>query len=120
DCRAHGRPARQRGGARPAYRLFPADNGSGRIRSRKFCSRTDCRPARDHSDLLPGFLVKSAKMIALIIHILIAAIIVGLLLWILETIPVFTPYRQIVRVVVVVLFVLWLVLQLLPLAGIRF
>ena len=58
-------------------------------------------------------------MIALIIHILIVAIIVGLLLWVLETIPVFVPYRQIVRIVVIVLFALWLVIQLLPLAGIH-
>ena len=58
-------------------------------------------------------------MIALIIHILIVAIIVGLLLWVLETIPVFVPYRQIIRIVVIVLFALWLVIQLLPLAGIH-
>ena len=58
-------------------------------------------------------------MIALIIHILIVAIIVGLLLWVLETIPVFLPYRQIIRIVVIVLFALWLVIQLLPLASIH-
>jgi hypothetical protein len=59
-------------------------------------------------------------MIALIVHILIAAIIVALLLWILTLIPLGEPYTQIVRVVVLVLFVLWLVLQLLPLAGLHY
>jgi hypothetical protein len=58
-------------------------------------------------------------MISLIIHILIAAVIVALLLWILESIPSFAPFRQIVRIVVVVLFALWLIVQLLPLAGIH-
>lgn len=58
-------------------------------------------------------------MVALIVHILIAAIIVGLLLWVLEMIPVLAPFRQIVRVVVLVLFAIWLILQLLPLAGIH-
>jgi hypothetical protein len=58
-------------------------------------------------------------MITLIVHILIAAIIVGLLLWLLMQIPFFAPYAQIVRIVVLVLFVLWLILQLLPLMGVR-
>lgn len=58
-------------------------------------------------------------MITLIIHILIAAIIVGLLLWLLTQIPFFAPYAQIVRVVVLVLFVIWIILQLLPLLGIH-
>jgi hypothetical protein len=58
-------------------------------------------------------------VIALIVHILIAAIIVGLLLWVLSLIPFFAPYSQIVRIVVAVLFVIWLIMQLLPLSGIR-
>jgi hypothetical protein len=58
-------------------------------------------------------------VIALIVHILIAAIIVGLLLWVLSLIPFFAPYSQIVRIVVAVIFVIWLIMQLLPLSGIR-
>ena len=58
-------------------------------------------------------------MITLIIHILIAAIIVGLLLWLLSQIPVFAPFTQIIRVVIIVLFVIWVILQLLPLLGIK-
>ena len=58
-------------------------------------------------------------MITLIIHILIAAIIVGLLLWALLQIPFFAPYARIIQVVVTVLFVIWVILQLLPLLGIR-
>jgi hypothetical protein len=58
-------------------------------------------------------------VIALIVHILIAAIIVGLLLWVLSLIPFFAPYSQIVRIVVAVLFVIWVIMQLLPLSGIR-
>jgi len=58
-------------------------------------------------------------MITLIVHILIAAIIVGLLLWLLTQIPFFAPFAQIIRVVVVVLFVIWVILQLLPLLGIH-
>jgi hypothetical protein len=58
-------------------------------------------------------------VIALIVHILIAAIIVGLLLWVLSLIPFFAPYSQIVRIIVTVLFVIWLIMQLLPLSGIR-
>ena len=58
-------------------------------------------------------------MITLIVHILIAAIIVGLLLWLLTQIPFFAPFAQIIRVVVVTLFVIWVILQLLPLLGIH-
>jgi hypothetical protein len=58
-------------------------------------------------------------VITLIIHILIAAIIVGLLLWVFAQLPFLAPYGQIVRIVVVVLFVIWLILQLVPLLGIR-
>jgi hypothetical protein len=58
-------------------------------------------------------------VITLIIHILVAAIIVGLLLWLLTQIPFFAPYAQIVRVVVLVLFVIWLILQLVPLLGVH-
>ena len=58
-------------------------------------------------------------MITLVIHILIAAIIVALLIWVLSMIPGVAPYLQIVRIVVIVLFVLWLIVQLLPLAGIH-
>ena len=47
----------------------------------------------------------------LIVHILIAAIIVGLLLWILRMIPIFGPYMHVVRIVVIT--------ELLPFAGIR-
>jgi hypothetical protein len=58
-------------------------------------------------------------MITLIVHILIAALIVGLLLWCVTQIPFFAPFAQVIRVVVVVLFVIWLILQLLPLLGIH-
>jgi len=58
-------------------------------------------------------------MITLIIHIVIAAIIVALLIWVFSMIPGVAPYLQIVRIVVIVLFVLWLIVQLLPLAGIH-
>jgi hypothetical protein len=56
-------------------------------------------------------------MITLIVHILIAAIIVGLLLWILSQIPTFAPFAHIVRIVIIVLFAIWLIWQLLPLLG---
>ena len=62
---------------------------------------------------------RRTPMITLIIHILIAAIIVGLLLWALLQIPFFAPYARIIQVVVTVLFVIWIILQLLPLLGIR-
>jgi hypothetical protein len=58
-------------------------------------------------------------VITLIVHILIAAIIIGLLLWLLAQIPFLAPYSQIVRIVVLVLFVIWLIMQLLPLLGIH-
>jgi hypothetical protein len=59
-------------------------------------------------------------MITLIVHILVAALMVGLLLWVAALIPPLNPFLPIVRVVVIVLFVIWLIVELLPLAGIKF
>jgi hypothetical protein len=59
-------------------------------------------------------------MITLIVHILVAALMVGLLLWVAALIPSLNPFLPIVRVVVIVLFVIWLIFELLPLAGIKF
>ena len=58
-------------------------------------------------------------MITLIVHILIAAIILGLLLWCIQQIPFFVPIAQVLRIVVIVLFVIWVVVQLLPMLGVH-
>jgi hypothetical protein len=55
----------------------------------------------------------------LIIHILIAALIAGVLLWALSQIPPLAPFYAILRTLVIVLFAVWLILQLLPLMGIH-
>lgn len=56
-------------------------------------------------------------MLSLLITILVVCIIFALIWWILTQIPLPAPFAQIVRVVVVVIFCIWLIYMLLPLAG---
>lgn len=56
-------------------------------------------------------------MLGLLVTILVMAIIFGLIWWIISVIPLPAPFAQIVRVVCVVIFCIWLVYLLLPLAG---
>ena len=56
-------------------------------------------------------------MLTIIIHILIVALILGLIFWAAGLIPPLVPFLSIVRVVVIVLFVIWVILQLVPLLG---
>jgi uncharacterized membrane protein (DUF106 family) len=51
------------------------------------------------------------------ITILVVCIIFALIWWILTQIPLPAPFAQIVRVVVVVIFCIWLIYELLPMAG---
>jgi hypothetical protein len=59
-------------------------------------------------------------MITLIVHILVVALVLGLLLWAAGMVPPLNPFMPAVRIVVIVLFVIWLIFELLPLAGIKF
>jgi hypothetical protein len=56
-------------------------------------------------------------MLSLLITILVMCIIFGLIWWIFTQIPLPAPFAQIARVVVVVIFCIWLIYLLLPLAG---
>lgn len=53
-------------------------------------------------------------MLALLVSILIAAIVIGLLYWIVTLIPLPAPMDRILQVVVVVIFVIYLLYMLLP------
>jgi hypothetical protein len=56
-------------------------------------------------------------MISLLVTVLVMCIIFGLLWWIVSVIPLPPPFAQVARVVVVVIFCLWLIYLLLPMAG---
>ena len=56
-------------------------------------------------------------MISILVTVLVMAIIFGLIWWVLSVIPLPPPFGQIARVVCVVIFCLWLIYLLLPLAG---
>ena len=58
-------------------------------------------------------------MITILVHILIAALILGVLLWAAGQIPPLAPFLSVIRIVIIVLFVIWIVLQLMPLAGLK-
>jgi hypothetical protein len=56
-------------------------------------------------------------MLSLFISVLVMCIIFGLIFWILSQIPIPAPFAQIARVVCVVIFCLWLLYLLVPLAS---
>lgn len=56
-------------------------------------------------------------MISLLIYVLIMCIVLALVWWILTMLPLPDPAKQIVTVVLVVIFVIALIYLLLPLAG---
>ena len=56
-------------------------------------------------------------MLGLLITILVMCIIFGLIWWIFTQIPLPQPFAKIAQVVIVVLFCIWLIYELLPLAG---
>jgi hypothetical protein len=60
-------------------------------------------------------------MIASLIHLLVILIVVGLILWLLmyavDNIPMFAPFQQVARVVITVIGVLILILLLLQFVG---
>jgi hypothetical protein len=56
-------------------------------------------------------------MLSILITILVACIIFGLIWWILSIIPLPPPFGQVARVVLAVIFCIWLIYLLLPMAG---
>jgi hypothetical protein len=56
-------------------------------------------------------------MLGLLVSILVACIVFGLLFWIISLIPLPPPFGQIIRVVLVVIFAIWIIYTLLGLAG---
>jgi hypothetical protein len=56
-------------------------------------------------------------MLSILVTILVVGIICALIYWILSVLPLPAPFAQIIRVVVVVIFCIWLIYLLLPLAG---
>jgi hypothetical protein len=56
-------------------------------------------------------------MLGLLVTILVMCIIFGLIWWIISVIPLPPPFARIAQVVCVVLFCLWLIYLILPLAG---
>ena len=56
-------------------------------------------------------------MLSLLVSILVACIIFGLIYWILTVIPLPAPFAQIIRVVLIVIFCIWIIYILLGLTG---
>ena len=56
-------------------------------------------------------------MLSLLVTILVVCIIFSLIWWVFTQLPLPAPFAQIARVVIVVLFVVWLLYILIPLAG---
>jgi len=58
-------------------------------------------------------------MLSLLVSLLIGLIIVGLLWWVLQQIPLPPPIKQVANVVVIVIAVIWLIYVLMGLAPLR-
>ena len=56
-------------------------------------------------------------MLSLLITILVMCIIFGLIYWIFQQIPLPAPFGRIAQVVIIVVFCIWLIYLLLPMAG---
>lgn len=56
-------------------------------------------------------------MLSILVTILVMCIIFGLIWWIISLIPLPQPFGQIARVVIAVIFCIWLIYLLLPLAN---
>jgi hypothetical protein len=63
-------------------------------------------------------MITIASLVNLLIWLLVLGIVVGLVFWVLETIPVPQPLNKIIRVAAVVIVVLIVILLLLQLAGV--
>ena len=51
-------------------------------------------------------------MIELLINLVIVAIIVSLLLWVLNVLPIVEPFKGIIRVAIIAIVAIWFILQL--------
>lgn len=56
-------------------------------------------------------------MLSILVSILVMCLVFGLIWWILSLIPLPAPFAQIARVVVAVIFCIWLIYLLVPYAG---
>lgn len=56
-------------------------------------------------------------MIAILIQLIIIAIVLGLIVWLTTQVPFIAPYANIIRVVALCLFVIWLLYILMGLTG---
>lgn len=56
-------------------------------------------------------------MISLLITILIMCLVFGVIWWIITLVPLPAPFAQVARVVIAVIFCIWLIYLILPLAG---
>lgn len=56
-------------------------------------------------------------MISILITILIMCLIFGLLWWVITLLPLPAPFGNVVRVIIAIIFCIWLIYLLLPLAG---
>jgi hypothetical protein len=56
-------------------------------------------------------------MISILITIIIIAVVLGLLFWALSFLPIPQPFLNIIKFAIVLVFIIWLLYLLLPLAG---
>lgn len=56
-------------------------------------------------------------MLSLLVTILIMCLVFGLIWWIITLIPLPAPFAQVARVVIAVIFLIWVIYLLLPMAG---
>ena len=56
-------------------------------------------------------------MLSLLVYIVFTLVVVGLVLYLINFIPLVAPIPQLIRVVVIIFAVLWIISLMLPLAG---
>lgn len=56
-------------------------------------------------------------MISVLVSLLIAVLVLGVIYWIITLIPLPEPFHRIAQVILAIIFLIWLVYLLLPLAG---
>lgn len=58
-------------------------------------------------------------MITVLLHLLILVLILALIWWALSLLPLASPFDQIIRIILVIIFVVAIVYLLLPFAGVK-
>jgi len=79
------------------------------------------KPASNYASLFREDISQNrgALVISILFTIIIIAIVLGLLFWALSYLPVPQPFLNIIKVAIILIFIIWLLYLLLPLAGVH-